>query len=346
MRWGIDGYKNGWVAVELGTPLVEVFDDIAAFWAHRGTEARRVLIDIPIGLAESSTRQCDQEARRLLGPRAASVFNPPVRQALSADIYSAASLINKKLTGRKLSKQTWNITPRIREVDHLLRDDQAQSVFLESHPELVLMALGGAPMQHHKRTRLGFLERMEVLRRFEARAVEIVADALEHFDVKEDDVIDALALAIAAQWPDLVSIPEEGAIDGAGLRMAIHFPAPTGRITRLNHAQITIPTGAEDAGRAFYCDVLGLPEIPKPASLAGRGGFWVQVGDMTLHIGTEDGVDRAATKAHLAYEVNDLEYWRARLADHDIKESIQFAGYERFECRDPFGNRIEIIAPQ
>lgn len=51
------------------------------------------------------------------------------------------------------------------------------------------------------------------------------------------------------------------------------------RIARLNHAQITIPRGAEEQAREFYCGVLGLPEIAKPDSLAGRGGFWVQLGD-------------------------------------------------------------------
>src|SRR5204862_211338 len=73
------------------------------------------------------------------------------------------------------------------------------------------------------------------------------------------------------------------------------------RIGRLHHAQITIPDGAEEDGRQFYCGLLGLPEIDKPASLAGRGGFWLQVGDTQVHVGTEAGVDRLATKAHLAY---------------------------------------------
>jgi hypothetical protein len=32
-------------------------------------------------------------------------------------------------------------------------------------------------------------------------------------------------------------------------------------IMRLHYAQITIPKGAEEEGRGFYCHVLGLPEI-------------------------------------------------------------------------------------
>ena len=84
-------------------------------------------------------------------------------------------------------------------------------------------------------------------------------------------------------------------------------------IVRLHHAQITIPRGSEEQGRDFYCRVLGLPEVEKPAALEGRGGFWLRVGDVQVHVGTEDGIERTATRAHLAYEVTDLEYWRTRL---------------------------------
>lgn len=118
-------------------------------------------------------------------------------------------------------------------------------------------------------------------------------------------------------------------------------------IVRIHHAQITIPAGAEEAGRQFYCGVLGLREIEKPESLQGRGGFWLLVGEQQLHVGTEDGVDRAATKAHLAYEASDLEAWRKRLGQYRvaIQESIPIPGCRRFEIRDPFGNRIEFIQP-
>nr|WP_211295769.1 VOC family protein [Planifilum fimeticola] len=119
----------------------------------------------------------------------------------------------------------------------------------------------------------------------------------------------------------------------------------TVRIVGLHHAQITIPRGAEEQAREFYCGVLGLTEIEKPASLRARGGFWLQVGDREVHVGTEDGVDRRKTKAHLAYQVTDLAGWRKKLAEHGISvlESIPIPGYDRFEFRDPFGNRVEMI---
>ncbi len=68
-------------------------------------------------------------------------------------------------------------------------------------------------------------------------------------------------------------------------------------IRGIDHVQITVPRGEEAAVREFYCGVLGLPEIEKPDALKPRGGFWLAVGDRELHVGTEDGVNRRATKA-------------------------------------------------
>jgi len=117
-------------------------------------------------------------------------------------------------------------------------------------------------------------------------------------------------------------------------------------IKGLHHAQITIPKGTEEEARQFYCSLLGLPEIEKPDSLKGRGGFWLQVGNRQVHVGTEDGVDRKATKAHLAYEVADVEEWKARFQQHGISilDGVPIPGHARFEIRDPFGNRIEFIS--
>ena len=116
-------------------------------------------------------------------------------------------------------------------------------------------------------------------------------------------------------------------------------------IIGLHHAQITIPPGTEEAARDFYVGVLGLAEIAKPASLAGRGGFWFAVGPHCVHVGTEADIDRLATKAHLAYEVNDLKHWRGVLGARGfaVLEGVPIPGHDRFESRDPFGNRFEMI---
>ena len=116
-------------------------------------------------------------------------------------------------------------------------------------------------------------------------------------------------------------------------------------ILGIHHAQITIPRGAEEKGKEFYCGILGLAEKEKPDSLKGRGGFWMEVGAQEIHVGTEDNVDRINTKAHLAYQVEDLSYWEKILTQQNIQiiKGIPIPGFNRFEFRDPFGNRVEMI---
>src|SRR5215471_4318436 len=111
-------------------------------------------------------------------------------------------------------------------------------------------------------------------------------------------------------------------------------------IIGIDHVQITVPAHADAEARAFYCGLLGLREVEKPAALQGRGGFWLEVGDRQVHVGTEDGVQRLATKSHVAYAVTDVAAWRARLAavGVEILDGIPLPGHDRFEFRDPFGN--------
>jgi len=116
-------------------------------------------------------------------------------------------------------------------------------------------------------------------------------------------------------------------------------------ITAVHHVQVSIPIGAEDEARDFYCGVLGLKEIPKPEALVGRGGFWLELNGFQVHFGTEDGIDLSKSKAHVAYRVDSLEQWREKLTANgcNIKDGIRIPGLERFEFRDPFGNRIEFL---
>lgn len=120
------------------------------------------------------------------------------------------------------------------------------------------------------------------------------------------------------------------------------------RIQAVHHVQITIEPDQEAEARAFYGGMLGLQEVPKPEALQGRGGMWFQLGAVQIHIGIESGVERQKSKAHVAYQVQDLETLRATLAQAgcQILESIPLPGMERFETRDPFGNRLEFLQLQ
>ena len=55
----------------------------------------------------------------------------------------------------------------------------------------------------------------------------------------------------------------------------------------LDHLQLAIPPAGESSARAFYGELLGLAELPKPAELAGRGGVWFALGTQALHLGIE-----------------------------------------------------------
>jgi catechol 2,3-dioxygenase-like lactoylglutathione lyase family enzyme len=116
-------------------------------------------------------------------------------------------------------------------------------------------------------------------------------------------------------------------------------------IVGIHHVQITVPPDAVAQARAFYCGVLGLAEVEKPEALRERGGFWLQAGDRQVHVGVESGVDRRASKAHIAYAVRDLTAWRSRLAAAGVQllDGVPIPGYDRVEFRDPFGNRVELI---
>ena len=118
-------------------------------------------------------------------------------------------------------------------------------------------------------------------------------------------------------------------------------------ILGVHHVQITIPQHAEAEARAFYVGILGLTEVPKPGPLVPRGGFWLQVGAECVHVGAEDSVDRNATKAHVAYTVTDLDFWRRKLTAEGIEilDGVRVPIWERFEFRDPFGNRVEMVQP-
>lgn len=112
----------------------------------------------------------------------------------------------------------------------------------------------------------------------------------------------------------------------------------------MNHIQVNVPVADLERARAFYVDFLGLKEVARPGVFK-RNGIWLNAGSFEVHIGLEDGVDRTKTRAHVAYEVDDIETWRAKISGggHPMFEQPKIPGYDRFHFRDPFGNMIEII---
>ncbi|MFF0385945.1 VOC family protein [Streptomyces sp. NPDC004286] len=114
----------------------------------------------------------------------------------------------------------------------------------------------------------------------------------------------------------------------------------------IDHVQLAVPPGTEDALRAFYTGVLGMAEVSKPPALAARGGCWFRADGVQLHLGVE--VDfRPARKAHPGLLVTDLDTCAARLAAHGapVEWDDGLPGHRRFHSADPVGNRLEFLAP-
>jgi catechol 2,3-dioxygenase-like lactoylglutathione lyase family enzyme len=120
------------------------------------------------------------------------------------------------------------------------------------------------------------------------------------------------------------------------------MPSP---FSAIDHVQLAMPRGHEDTARAFYVDILGMTELPKPAELAARGGCWFASGDVQLHLGVEDDF-RAARKAHPGLRCRNLNELLTRLRSENVtvREDAAIPGKRRAFVDDPFGNRIELIA--
>ena len=115
-------------------------------------------------------------------------------------------------------------------------------------------------------------------------------------------------------------------------------------ILAIDHVQLAMPLSGEDAARAFYCGVLGLTEVPKPAPLAARGGCWFEAGAARLHLGADRDF-RPTQKAHPALAVADLPAFctRLRAAGIAVRDDNELPDLPRANITDPFGNRIELV---
>ncbi len=211
---GVDGCRRGWV---VATATVEPFSidsivvEVGIEHTVRDRSLSVVAVDMPVGLLDDGPRDCDRDCRERLGPRRSSVFPSPVREVLGAVTFDDALARQRRATGSGLSLQSWNLVPKIAELDaalDIVGPRRADRV-VETHPELAFATLAGAPMRHPKRTVAGRRERLAVLHRTVDRrwtrptAVPTGSAA--------DDVLDALVLAVrAAAWIRDGSVVELG----------------------------------------------------------------------------------------------------------------------------------------
>ncbi len=231
---GIDGCKGGWIVITLlngEKSEEEVCQDITKVVEYV-KDSDLTLIDIPIGLIDKGCdeRQCDKEARKLLGkPRSSSVFPPPTRPALKGNSFEDCSYLNYKCSGRKLTKQAYGILPKIREVnEYFLKHPEIQNKIRETHPEVCFYGISGKAMEFSKKKKEGKEERLEILKKGFPLSCEIYNKCINKFkriEVAKDDILDALVSAVSAKFAyyNPISIPEKEQRDSEGIRMEIVY---------------------------------------------------------------------------------------------------------------------------
>lgn len=229
---GIDGCRAGWFAIvnRDGHWSYTLAPSIDALLGDHA-EAQRIFIDIPLGLADDQTRECDMLARRLLRPyRHSSVFSTPVRDAVYAQNYTQACEINAQRAGRKITRQAWNICPKIRVVDTWLRQHPgARSRVYESHPEVAFYALNDErPLETRKKSSEGQEQRLALLAQTIGDAHQLFGQAVNHYpraQLQLDDILDAMVLAVMAGCSESEHcyLPQPVPVDRYGLAMRIVY---------------------------------------------------------------------------------------------------------------------------
>ncbi len=209
---GVDGCIGGWIAAfvrptgDEGTVAVfSRFLDVL----EAPQQSAIVAVDVPIGLPERAGhggRSAENVVRPLLGARQSSVFSVPSRATIEAADYGSAcrAALATSEPPRKVSKQLFNIAPKIREVDEALRADPvlAERVY-EVHPELAFWRLNGEralgePKKMKSRPYPpGLTLRRQLLH--EASLPAALIDAIPPKGVALDDLLDALACAAIAR---------------------------------------------------------------------------------------------------------------------------------------------------
>ncbi len=194
---GLDGCRGGWVATSInnkGEVSVDHVKELSSYLSSQPKEAV-ILADMMLNLDNSGEpRRFDCHTRKLLGKWHSRCFTAPPKKALEAEDYRAACEISFSICGKKISKQCYNLFPKIRELA-LLKDNR----LIEFHPEIAFMLLNENHLiQESKKTSEGINIRMALLQKI----IPGFSSLTEHIDssnAKVDDLLDSAALAVVAK---------------------------------------------------------------------------------------------------------------------------------------------------
>ena len=227
---GADGITGGWVVAACwadGDALKEARgsgallspgdrrvrisrqESVASIAEMRAGSEAVVAIDVPLGLLEhGGARTCDVEARRLLGKRACTVFNPPARymfEALDASTSKERWEVVQRLLGERreafpgesiasVSKQTIGILDKVADADGYLKaSPQAASWLFECHPELSFLRLNDEVPLFPKTKARGVLQRIDLIEGEFPGTIESLKEQPLAESVPLPDLLDAYA---------------------------------------------------------------------------------------------------------------------------------------------------------
>jgi len=229
---GVDGCKGGWCYAESNTDKTDCRFGVvssAQDLLELSPRLEVIAIDIPIGLTENGKRDCDCQARTVLGKRGVCVFPAPVRGALAAQTLDEASQLTRKSDGRGVSVQAWGIFPKVREVDHLLRrTPDLQSRIREIHPEVSFWAWSGQrAIKDSKKSKEGLESRRLLVEPFFGNQVLNNARKAGPKSIfTDDDILDSFAAlwtALRIWRGEAQTLPEHPSRDATGLMMEIVY---------------------------------------------------------------------------------------------------------------------------
>ena len=241
---GIDGSAGGWIAVVRMSHQFKVYHiDRISQIVELPVTIDLALIDIPLGLGSSRViRDVEELARKELSPsRHSSVFNVPVREAIQQEDYELASQMNQEITGKKISRQSWNIIPKIKDADSFLQENPGlKKRLLEAHPELCFKYLNHAKIPVFRKRdpgQKGLDERIRILRNYYQDVERFYGHQRKDLHpslAQPHDLVDALCLCITAclgyQYR-LSRLQETSTQDDFGIEMNMHFFDPNSMVS-------------------------------------------------------------------------------------------------------------------
>ena len=220
---GVDGCKRGWVFVRLENGAFTsavVYEHFDAGVGASG-DATVIGVDIPIGYPSppAQRRAADGAARDMVKPLTSSVFPTPHPGVLTAPDWTTANALSRELTGKGLSKASFNLVPKILEVKPIAKRNER---VYEVHPEVSFRALAGHPLASKKQWN-GHVERRALL----VAAGIVIPDALgDAGTAAADDILDAAVAAWSASRiaaGEEISLPSPPEHDDDGRRIAIWY---------------------------------------------------------------------------------------------------------------------------